>query len=326
MRKNKRKELFALLILLVFGLSLGYALLSTNLSIDGTSTIVSSSWDIHFENAEGSRGNIIPTTLPTINAAGDTVSYDVTLAQPGDFYEFTVDAVNDGTLDGMIDSINSTINNQPISNIPNCLEYYVVYDDGLEIEANHLLKAGTSVKYKVYIGYRLDIDEDDLPSTDTTYNISLNINYKQANEDAVEKPYYIYTDDYNAIGWNIKNIEITLFDNYMELINTTNRPFFFRLLIDNNIITDTDLGFVHDNQAYFLKAYMHDTDVYEENLAFIMNFIGMENCAKDYNTYICVKNREGFHISENLLIAEYNGNIVCNSTTLADGGQSFCVD
>ena len=36
------------------------------------------------------------------------VTYEVTLAKPGDFYEFTVDAVNAGTVDAIIDEVRST--------------------------------------------------------------------------------------------------------------------------------------------------------------------------------------------------------------------------
>ena len=37
-----------ILVVLIIGISLGYAALSTNLQINGSSQVKSSSWDIHF--------------------------------------------------------------------------------------------------------------------------------------------------------------------------------------------------------------------------------------------------------------------------------------
>ena len=124
-------------------------------------------------------------STPTIDTAKTTVNYSVTLSIPGDFYEFTVDAVNAGTIDGMVSVISNKLNGTEITTLPSYLEYKVSYDDGVDIAPNHLLEAGTSEKYKVHVGYKKDISESDMPTTEQNINIDFQIIYKQSDSNAV---------------------------------------------------------------------------------------------------------------------------------------------
>ena len=93
-RYNKKKGFFSLfLFLLVLSVSLGYAYLNTTLQIDGTSQFKRASWDIHFANIQVKSGSVTPTTEATITNP-TTVSFEATLDNPGDFYEYNVDIVN----------------------------------------------------------------------------------------------------------------------------------------------------------------------------------------------------------------------------------------
>ena len=47
--KNKRKLNYMILIIMILVVSIGYAILSTNLNIVGSSQISAPTWDIHFE-------------------------------------------------------------------------------------------------------------------------------------------------------------------------------------------------------------------------------------------------------------------------------------
>ena len=113
MNKFNRNLLIVVGVIVLF-LTVGYALLSANLSINGTSIINNSNWDIHLENVQVTSGSVAADE-PEIDSDGVTVTYDVTLSKPGDFYEFTVDAVNGGSIDAMIDTIVSTLNNTNIT-------------------------------------------------------------------------------------------------------------------------------------------------------------------------------------------------------------------
>ena len=201
MRKEKRKMMFTLLILLFLGLGIGYAALATNLSINGTSTMIASSWDIHFENLNvvdgsvdiGTGDSAASITSPT------TITYTVTLAQPGDFYDFTVDVKNDGTIDGMIGNVSYKVNGSSTEHLYPPFEYYIMYTDGTELDANQQLLAGEKETLKVHIGYSTNINASDLPSTDTTKTITVEITYVQADENAFSPHPDFATDPWDQI-------------------------------------------------------------------------------------------------------------------------------
>ena len=182
----QRRYRMTVLVMLLLGISLGYALLTSNLNILGVAGILNPTWNIHFENVVVKTGSVTAPT-PSIDSNQTTVSYSVTLNTPGDFYEFTVDAVNAGTIDGMITEISSTLNNVEITNnLPPALEYSFTYEDGIELSENQILSAGDSETYKVRVGYKTDIDPEDLPSNEQTLNLTLTVTYQQADDNSEE--------------------------------------------------------------------------------------------------------------------------------------------
>ncbi len=204
--KQKKTKSMIVLGLLLLGITVGYAILSTNLNINGTSIINKPTWDIHFENIVTKSGSITPGTAAHI-VNNTSVEYAVTFDTPGQFYEFNVDVKNAGTIDGMIESVTSTVNNQSISNLPSYVEYYVTYSDGSIIAPNHLLAAGDKETYTVHIGFSRDINPEDLPSSAETYNLNFEFTDTQANNDATPVPHSIsFTDDsWDVITQNVRN-------------------------------------------------------------------------------------------------------------------------
>ena len=196
----RQRYLYTVLIIILLTLSLGYALLTTNLNIVGTTVVKDNKWDIYFNNVQVSSGSVTAST-PVIDTAKTTVSYSVTLNLPGDYFEFTVDAKNAGTIDGMISAVSSKLNGTEITTIPNYLEYNVTYSDGIAIQNNHLLEAGKTETYKVRVGYKKDITKDDLPSTEQTLNLTFSVTYVQADENAVKPghPESFETDSWDTI-------------------------------------------------------------------------------------------------------------------------------
>ena len=114
-----------LLILLIVGLGLGYAYINSDLNINGTAQVNSANWDVHWANIQVASGSVSASS-PTISNQ-TTVNYSVILDQPGDYYEFTVDAVNGGSIDAMIDTIDSKLNGATITTLPDYLKYTVTY-------------------------------------------------------------------------------------------------------------------------------------------------------------------------------------------------------
>ena len=198
--KNKRKLNYMILIIMILVVSIGYAILSTNLNILGSSQISAPTWDIHWENVQVSSGSVTAST-PAIDTAKTTVSYSVNLNLPGDYFEFTVDAKNAGTIDGMISAVSNKLNGTEITTLPNYLEYSVSYSDGIAIQNNHLLESGKTETYKVRVGYKKDISATDLPSTEQTLNLTFSVTYVQADDNAVkpDHPESFETDSWNTI-------------------------------------------------------------------------------------------------------------------------------
>ena len=196
----QRRYLFTVLVILLLSISLGYALLTTNLNIVGTTVVKDNKWDIYFDNVQVRTGSVTAST-PAIDTNKTTVSYSVTLNLPGDYFEFTVDAKNAGTIDGMIFAVSSKLNGTEITTLPNYLEYSVTYSDGIAIQNNHLLEAGKTETYKVRVGYKKDISATDLPSTEQTLNLTFSVTYVQADENAIKPghPESFETDSWDTI-------------------------------------------------------------------------------------------------------------------------------
>ena len=196
MKKKKNIKTLALILMLLLGI--GFAALAANLKIDGTVNVSKVSWDIHFENVEITEGSVAAATIPTSDDETTTeLTYVVNFAKPGDFYEFTVDVTNDGTIDGMVNVLsNKVYSSDGITeiSIPNYLKSTVTYANGLPIIPGHLLNHNTSEKIKVRLEFRTDISVPDLPSsTDDSIIFKTICNYKQADNTAIKKTYYYKT-------------------------------------------------------------------------------------------------------------------------------------
>ncbi len=174
-----------LLVLILIILTIGYAYLSASLNINGTSKINDATWNIYWDNVKVKSGSVTADT-PTIDTSKTTVTYNVTLNNPGDYYEFTVDAKNDGSIDAMIDTISSKLNGTEITTLPTYLNYSITYNSGDEILPNQLLKSNTKQTYKLRVEFNRDITTGDLPTTEQNLTFSFTVTYKQANSNGIE--------------------------------------------------------------------------------------------------------------------------------------------
>ncbi|MBQ3307116.1 MAG: hypothetical protein IJG68_02865 [Bacilli bacterium] len=202
MRSNNKQitTFFIICSLLLIGII--YAILQANLQINGIAKIKSNSWDIHFDNIQVNENSVaIGENDNSANIDPENnckVDFEVTLSVPGDFYEFTVDVENAGTIDGMIGSLNTTlkVNNEVVSEMPNYLEYSVTYADGMEILENHKLEVGATETYRVRLEFKIDVEE--LPDV-TTITTSLEPQYIQADTNSVARPNVFLYGTWNQI-------------------------------------------------------------------------------------------------------------------------------
>lgn len=197
-KNNSRKKSLKYLLVLLLLISVGYAAIATTLKINGTATVKSSKWDVYWEptSIAVTQGSVAATgdnaAHVTNNTTKDEVAFSVDLDEPGDFYEFTVDATNNGSIDaviaenGVVKKVYTDAECTQETTLPEYLEYTVVYaeNDGTIAAGNTLAKkegsTATTKKYKVRVAYRTDIDKTTLnESTNQTLYFVFSANYVQ---------------------------------------------------------------------------------------------------------------------------------------------------
>ena len=267
MRRYKKKKIVVILVLLLFVISLGYAYLNTTLNINGTTNISSANWNIYWDNIVFGSNNVTDVTTPATIQTGDTeVLFNVNFSEPGDTYEFTVDAVNDGTIDGMISVVSKGVyasNGTTPKNLPDYLEYTVTYSDGVAIANHQLLSANSTETYKVRVHYKEDISSSQLPSTADNYMFKFSVTYVQADSNAQAAPHSrivytvnkfdnsITTPKYNAVWLNQAIHEsITQYNTPSDALtaiataSSKNLPFYLKHKLENGIVTERYVEFV----------------------------------------------------------------------------------
>ena len=189
MKLKKKKYLLLILLLVV---TIGFALLSTTLKINGIAGIKSNRWSIHWDDTSinETSGSVEATTpANVVDTDKKIVSFEVDFNLPGDFYEFTVDAVNDGTIDGIIDSVKKEYYEpgatEP-SEVPEYINYTVTYAENGEIpKQGDVLKAnGGKIKYKVRVEFKSD--SETIPDTLVSGTYKFEPEYIQHKDESVD--------------------------------------------------------------------------------------------------------------------------------------------
>ena len=220
MKENRKKTIKVAVLILILLLGLGFAALAANLKIDGTVNVSRTSWDVHFENVQITEGSITANPAPTSdNTTTTEMTYTINFTKPGDFFEFTTDIVNDGTIDAMVDVVSNnayadSTSTTPIS-LPTYLTSTVTYSDGNEILSNQLLAHNTSEKIKVRVEFKTDIEVSDLPSSgDTSIVFKFMGDYKQSDNNGYTREHVykpgdlVYFDPVTQNNCNSSTFEI----------------------------------------------------------------------------------------------------------------------
>ena len=180
--KDNKKVLYGLvalaLVLSVVGISIGFAAMSTDLTINGSAEVVPSSWDIKFKDLSSPTitGDAEVTTAPTITSDTHIGNYAVKLTKPGDSVTYTFKVANEGTIDAKLtDFIKATPTftgtgataSADATIVQNNFEYTVTYSDDTAITKNtDELDAESYKTVKLVVGYKADATE--LPTNTVT--------------------------------------------------------------------------------------------------------------------------------------------------------------
>ena len=274
---RKKDNLIFIFIITILVMGIGYAYLKSDLNINGITNISNASWNVYWDSVNVTEGSVTDVTTPaTINTGKTEVSFNVNFTKPGDFYEFTVDAVNDGTIDAMIESITKGVyasNGTTPKTLPDYLTYSVTYSDEVEIQNNHLLKSGTTEKYKVRVEYKTDISSNQLPTTADNYMFKIGVTYKQADSNAVPavpEPNNFSTDSWATIIRAVKANNISKYNvgDTKEINSKSSIPIVLRIAntttpaeCSTEGFSQTACGFVLEfGASYFATKRMNPQD------------------------------------------------------------------
>ena len=172
MKNNIKIKLLFFVLILVIGI--GYAYVTKSLKINGTNGIGSNSWIIYFDKIQNESGVVSTETNITNNR--QQVNFNINLKQPGEYYEFDVDTVNDGTIDAMIDSLEV---DEIDGDLSNYLSFDVTYKDGTDINKCDLLEKHSRKTITVKVKFDEAVDEDELVTETSDLNLKFKINYVQ---------------------------------------------------------------------------------------------------------------------------------------------------
>ena len=321
MRLTKKEKRITLFLTLLLVITVGYALLSQTLDINGTSKIKKTTWSIIWDNVvvkDGSvSGDSVTTAASITNTEKTLVEYSITLSEPGEFYEFTVDAKNEGTIDGMVNVVSNKVyqsNGTTERELPSYLTYSVTYNDGKAIEAKHLLSAGSTEKYKVRVEFK-DVEASQLPSQEETIKFKFSVDYVQADDTGEEVVHGLTGTKYRTLPYKVVYIGdnvsegVTLFDSVSEAKNAfSNRPFYLKHEIENDIVKESYVCFEKEGNTYCLqgqhtyqsgapgncKSEFYDSEnnkclstYYESNKQILKEAFGESNCTQNSSSLYC---------------------------------------
>lgn len=225
----KKKIKYLLLLLLLVSVSVVSAMLISTLSIDGVGTIGKNSWAIYFDNIEEKEGNV-EGEVNLVNNNG--ISFNTNLEKPGDYYEFTVDVINSGSMDAMVDKF-------ILSEVDDIIKYTVTYEDGMEISKKDKLASNDVETILVRIEYRTDIDISDLTNEDISMNFNFELDYVQDDGSSTKRSNSLIGNLVN----DVKDSSLLVYNKAVmsgeEGVYKLNNINFFRGgVINNNVVID----------------------------------------------------------------------------------------
>ena len=177
-KKNKKGITIVVLIILLVAVTIGYSAISTSLNISGISSISVPKWDVHFVNVNVNTGSVSTPNPPSIASDNLTINYSVPLIAPGDYYEFTVDVLNDGMIDAQLSALPTLSGVSEEQDV--YTNYTLTYADGTSLAVGDVITAGSSKKLKVRLEYDGTVRSSLLPTEAQTLNLSALLNYVQA--------------------------------------------------------------------------------------------------------------------------------------------------
>lgn len=283
MRRRKNNKIYVLIIILLV-LTIGFAALSTTLKINGAAIINKNTWSIYWNNVHNEKG-ITPASGPTIGndqEPNTLVTFTVNLNQPGDYYEFDIDAVNAGTIDAKVSLINKTDIPDAYKDI---IEYKVTYENLAPIKVGDRLDANSKSTYKVLVKYRDDITASQIISEDISLEISASITYNQADSYNIDKA------NASIYSWDDSLIHDYFSDDVLAILNKYHISRIYQCISYQDITKDNVeyYNFIKKMNDNGIKVYtMFGDPSFYNHPEYLINDIKL---AVDYNKTVDASHR-----------------------------------
>lgn len=181
--KSLQNIVVVVLAIAVLAMSVGFATYNQSLNINGTATFTAAKWDVHFDTSTFAETSTIHAD-PSPTVGNTSISYSVTLPQPGSTYSFHVDVKNYGTIDASLKKITMTgLTTDQAKYITYVVNYagtdYTATTDNI----NAVLAASThaTATVTVTVSYVAPAEATDLPATDQQLNLNVQLDYVDAN-------------------------------------------------------------------------------------------------------------------------------------------------
>lgn len=250
MKKKKIRRI--LLLAIVLFISIGFAVISSNLNITGNMILNKITWNVYLDNPVVVYGSTT-NNLPTINNSKNTLSFTSSLSKPRDYYSFYVDVVNESSFDAMFGGL--TVNGIT-SQYSNYLDYQITYLNGDTPTANDYLHKDERVTFKVKLFYK-DINTNQIPEDVLNPTITVTINYRQATKNAEE------IDNiptlYNAVRKKSLGTDTANNINYGQMSSDTNGKGVYQFT--KSAVRDTYDDARDTKNVYFFRGEVDDNNV-----------------------------------------------------------------
>lgn len=181
-KKNTQLIIIAILAVAILFMSVGFAAYASTLTINGTAKVQSNKWSVHF--VDTTYAETTGSKVGTKTITGTNLTYSVTLEKPGDFYEFSIDVINDGTFDAVLNGITmSTLTEAQQKYLTYTLTYdgtpYTASQSSLSSSLPHASGSNTKT-VKVRVAYVQPENSADLPATSADVTLTASLDYAQA--------------------------------------------------------------------------------------------------------------------------------------------------
>lgn len=191
--KNKKKYIY----LLILVLGIGFALVSSNLSIIGHADIRGGNFQVEFAKDYLSvDSHSVPLNDVVVDETSITFTSDT--LKPGENLTFTIPVINKGTVDAMIDSFTLT----GLDELSDYVTYTVKYGDGKELAKGQLLEQHS---YD-FLTLKVEYNDNMMLEEAVEVEFSFDITYVIADSNATVVEHANFTNDsWEEIANNIRN-------------------------------------------------------------------------------------------------------------------------